>query len=188
MQNDNAQKELFEFEKPKKIFPRFRGIFPGPNLENSFSVTMTLDKLIFVAIAMIMLLVVVYALGVERGKAVRARPVKPAPAAAVTAVMEPQVRVEKEALGAAPSIEPKKPVSAAFPVAGYYTVVAGAFTGRAMAEKEAAAISGRGFDAFVSESGRYYIVCIGRFAGNGAARPILDEVKKMRKDAYIKKR
>jgi len=70
MEEEKYQKELFEFEKPKKVFPRFANIFSRSELEHSFSLVLTLDKVILTAIGIIMLMVIIYALGVESGRAI----------------------------------------------------------------------------------------------------------------------
>jgi hypothetical protein len=66
MEETKYQKELFEFEPPKKSFPKLDGMLPKSN----FAVMLTMEKFIFVAIAIVMVMVAVYALGVERGKIV----------------------------------------------------------------------------------------------------------------------
>jgi len=66
MQEERYQKELFiEFEKPKKPFSKIN-MLPG----RDFTVILTLEKLVFLVIGIIMLLVVIYALGVERGRTI----------------------------------------------------------------------------------------------------------------------
>jgi len=68
--DDKPQKELFEFEKPKRRFRGFPNLFPKADFGANFAVMLTLEKAVFIVIAVIMLLVVVFALGVERGKSI----------------------------------------------------------------------------------------------------------------------
>lgn len=68
MEEENYQKELFEFEKPKKTFPGLSNIFQKADFEGRLAITLTLEKIIFISIAVIMIMVVIYAAGVERGK------------------------------------------------------------------------------------------------------------------------
>ena len=65
MENEKYQKELFEFEAPKKAAARFGDIFQRAD----FVITLTPEKMVFAAIGIIMLMVVFFALGVEKGKA-----------------------------------------------------------------------------------------------------------------------
>ena len=67
MGEERYQRELFEFEDQKKGPSKFRltGILPKSN----FAVILTIEKIIFICIALVMAMVVIYALGVETGKA-----------------------------------------------------------------------------------------------------------------------
>ena len=69
MEEEHYQKELFEFDKPKRSFPRLTGILPKSDFDGKIAISLTLEKLIFIAIGIIMLMVIVFALGVEKGKA-----------------------------------------------------------------------------------------------------------------------
>jgi len=107
MEEEKYQKELFEFEKPKKIFPRFANIFSRSELEKSFSVVLTLDKIILIAIGMIMLMVIIYALGVESGRSIsKSRVTLPAvsrPASATNNIMPAATVKTQQVVAANPS-------------------------------------------------------------------------------------
>ena len=87
MDEEKYQKELFEFEKPKRFLPKLSDFFPKGDFERNVILTLTLDRAVFMAIGIIMAMVVVYALGVESGKSKAqeiAQPVTTAlPAAAI---------------------------------------------------------------------------------------------------------
>lgn len=68
MSDEKYQKELFKFEEPKKPFSRFSGIFPKADFEGRVAITLTLEKLVFISIGIVMCMVIIYALGVESGK------------------------------------------------------------------------------------------------------------------------
>jgi len=68
MDDEKYQKELFEFEKPKRFFPRLSAFFPRYDFERNIAFTFTLEKAVFVIIGIIMAMIAVYALGVEAGR------------------------------------------------------------------------------------------------------------------------
>lgn len=68
MEEENQQKELFEFEKPKRPFSKLARFFPKADFEGRVLVTLTPEQIILLAIAVLLSLVVIYAVGVEQGK------------------------------------------------------------------------------------------------------------------------
>lgn len=68
MSDEKYQKELFKFEEPKKPFSRFSGLFPKADFNGRVAITLTLEKLVFISIGIVMCMVIIYALGVESGK------------------------------------------------------------------------------------------------------------------------
>src|SRR3989338_9168642 len=68
-----TQKEFFEFEKSKKPAPVFGRIFTKTDV----AVTLSLEVLVFISIGLIMLMVIVYALGIEKGKSSQVLSIKP---------------------------------------------------------------------------------------------------------------
>ncbi|MDD5495911.1 MAG: SPOR domain-containing protein [Candidatus Omnitrophica bacterium] len=196
MDDDKYQRELFEFEKPKKVFPRLGNIFPKDN----FMLVLTMEKLIFVLIAIIMLIVIVYALGVEMGKADVLRRLysqrqggqdtdKIALRASGTPKEAPDTTASlKAAVPATASIQkaPSKDKQVREALNPYYTIIAVTFTREDTASAEAARLKKDGLDAFIAQSDKYYTVCVGRYAAKEVARKSLGKVRRMYKDAYIK--
>ena len=185
---EELQKEFFEFEdRPKRKFPSFGKIFQKNDFENRYLFTLNPERLVFVAIGVVMLLVIVYALGVERGKSI-ARATNAAqetlPAAAPMA--KPQAAVvaaePEPAEAAAPSTAEVEKQAA------FYTIVACTFTQEATAAAEANRLKSEGIDAYAYRSGSYYLVCAGRFADSAGAKDELSKVRRYFKDAYVKKR
>ncbi len=68
MDDEKYQKELFELDKPKRFFPRLSDFLPRYDFERNIAFTIALDKAVFISIGIIMVMVAVYALGVEDGK------------------------------------------------------------------------------------------------------------------------
>lgn len=199
MEEEKYKKELFEFEKPKRAFPSLANLFPKAGFEGRLGVTLTLDKIIFIVIAAIMLMVIVYALGVERGKSLKARAMptlsaaqaKAAPAVTTAAltgsavIKIKQVPLEK----VAPLTVPRPGTATLFQPAGRpFTIIAGAFTRKDTALQEAARLTKDGFDAKVFQANLYFQVCVGAYANKKAAQGTLKRIRVRYKDAYIKQR
>lgn len=196
---DKYQKELFEFETPKKPAARFGNIFQRAD----FAIVLTAEKMVFTAIGLIMLMVIFFALGVEKGKsAVYSRPAA-AKAAIATSVAAPEAPVKTAAVTITASrpivpttnITPKSAVSAitartqaAYDKTKPYTVVAAAFSRADFAAQEAAKLKMNGLEAYVYYGEPYYLACVGSFQNKEGAQKILSRVKQMHKDAYVRVR
>lgn len=171
MEDEKYQKELFEFEKPKRLFPRFGRIFTRAN----FAVTLTMEKIVFISIGLIMLMVIIYALGVERGKTF---------SKSITAVISkpPVAKI-------APSL-PATQTQLVQDVSKPYTIAAVTLTRKETAVTEANRLKKEGLDSFVVESGPYFLVCVGAYPDKDSvqSKKALSGVKRFYKDAYFKLR
>jgi cell division protein FtsN len=198
METEKYQKELFEFESPKKPAARFGSIFT----RNDFAITLTPEKMVFTAIGVIMLMVIFFALGVEKGKsaayakftaakattkdvvAVPALPAKtavvPEARAKITTVtnITPKASVPAAAVNIQPAFDKTKP----------YMVVVGAYSRENLASKEVVKLKAAGLEAFVYYGEPYYLACVGSFQNRDAAGKILNKVRQMHRDAYVRLR
>ena len=192
MDPEKYQKELFgEFAKPKRFFPRLSDFFPKADFERNVVFTLTLDRLVFIAIAIIMVIVAVYALGVEVGKSrtpqetqnpvtrdLSEEPSKPVVQAASLSqplpVQAPPVKSVPKAIV----------VSAAKP----YTLAIGAFTRRDTAVREVEKLTKAGFNATSVISGRFFVVCVGAYPDKTSLQSQRDltRMRQSYKDAYFK--
>lgn len=192
MEEERLQKELFPFEPPKKRFSGFAGIFRKAGIDGSvFAVTLKIDKLVFISIAVIMMMVVVYALGVERGRSVmpkltpepaqQAAMVKTAPVKAVPVKADLETRLQ-------PAAETVPAVKET--VVKPYTIAVASLSKKETALTEAARMKASGFNSFVIYSQPYYVVCVGAFADktSTASQKEFARVKRFSKDAYFKQR
>ncbi|MFA5143124.1 MAG: hypothetical protein WC522_02985 [Candidatus Omnitrophota bacterium] len=206
MEDEKYQKELFEFEKPKRFFPKLSDFFPKADFERNVVLTITLDRAVFIAIGIIMVMVAVYALGVEKGKqrleetaqkTVTVEPGKeglnlPAPvqAQAVMRIAAPSAVPRPIASPAQPAVK-RPPPAAIRPIstaAGPYTIVAVTFVQKDLAVQEMNKLKGQGLDTALIQSGRYFLVCVGAYSDKTGPQSQKD-LKKMRrlyKDAYLK--
>ncbi|OGW83641.1 MAG: hypothetical protein A2987_04670 [Omnitrophica bacterium RIFCSPLOWO2_01_FULL_45_10] len=212
MERETYQKELFEFNKPRKSkFFRFRDILPKVHLDNRLSIALTLERVIFISIGITLLMVVIYALGVEKGKTLQmsaalpqVRDLKKAPVAqkeTENPVSRPAIAKleskEKTALTPVALDTPQgtdmgaKEVVQKGPVrekAGTFTIVAATFIQKDKALQEVDRLKRRAFDAFLRQSDAYFQVCIGVYPDkeSGPSRRALSKVRQIYKDAYFR--
>jgi hypothetical protein len=189
MDEEKYQKELFEFEKPKRVFPRLSDIFPKADFDNRVAITLTMERLVFIAIGFLMLIVVVYALGVESGKRITD---KISSETRISLVKPTRVLADTKAAArpAAPNIVPRLP--AASPrgerreAGKAYTIHAASFSRRDYALEAMNRLKVAGFDAFLTQSGNIYRLYAGSYQSSGGAEKDLSKMRRMYKDAYIK--
>jgi cell division septation protein DedD len=203
MEKDNIQKELFELEAPKK---RPKNRFSQLFQKTDFMIGLSAEKLVFVSIGIVLLLVVFFALGVERGKTITVRtaqistvstqaPVQ-RPAAVVPAQQAPQVKTAGAAANVASKEKVMVPAAKPAPVSAQslpdkskpYTIVAASFSKEVFANQEVVSLRANGLEAFVIKSDPYYLACVGAFANKDGAKITLNKVRQMHKDAYVRAR
>lgn len=209
MDDEKYQKELFEFEKPKRFLPRLSDFFPKADFERNVILTLTLDRAVFITIGIIMTMVVIYALGVEAGKARPeaaasvAAPVVVAPVAvkAPDPVPAPIVTPVRAAPAAAKAVpvpvvvrQPapvvQRPAAVISTSAKPYTIVAVTLTRRDTAVLEVNKLKRQGMSAVIVPKGNYFQVCIGAYSGKTdvQSQKDLKKVRSLYKDAYLKLR
>lgn len=186
---ERYQRDLFADYKPKKAFLKNDNIVP----KTKFSLTLSLEKIVFLSIAIVMAMVALYAFGVERGKALNvqaplpaqvqkpaaAQVTKPAPAAVPQAALAAQAMATTD-----PKIQAQGAIAAAKP----YTVVAATFARREWAEKEIERLKKSGQEAGVYQSSGYFLVCIGSYQTKDEAKEALSKIRTSYKDAYLRSR
>ena len=210
MDEEKYQKELFEFEKPKRFFPKLSDFFPKGDFERNVILTLTLDRAVFIAIGIIMVMVVLYALGVETGKSRAVEDARPVPApaampqAAKVAVPQPAITAQAQGVRqnqyvkvAVPVVKtqvmvkaPAAPIPApVLPNANRpYTIVAVTFVNRDTAMQEIGKLKKQCYNVMLIQSDRYFQVCIGAYADRTGAESQKDlkKVRRLYKDAYIR--
>ena len=177
MEEDKYQKELFEFEKPKRSFPRLGNIFPKPDFDGRILITFGLERLIFISIGIIMLLVIVFALGVERGKVVARALPRP------QTIPAPAIKAN--------SLQGKVSAPAALQdFVKPYTIVAAAFRRKDIAIQELNKLRKGGFDAILVQNDSYFQVRVGAYPDKDSvqSQKALARIRQFYKDAYFKLR
>lgn len=188
MDEDKYQKELFEFEKPKRFFPRISDLFPKADFERNVAITLTLDKVVFIAIGIVMLMVVIYALGVEAGKNRRLEPLR---SQAVPTQVPVSVPVATVPVAARPvsaqqarAVLPQKSSVAI----GQYTILAATFNNKDNALQEVRKLRLQGLDAMLMQRDSRFFVCVGSYQDKGSAEAQnnLKKVRRFHSDAYLR--
>jgi cell division septation protein DedD len=209
MEEEKYQKELFEFKEPKRSFSLLADILPKADFEGRVAVTVSLEKLVFISIGIVMVMVVVYALGVESGKLRAKIPPRELARPPEQSSVRPaaQVRAEtipaKNILNTAPIAAAVKPAVSArqsqyqakiTAITGQpsrpFTILASTFAKRENAETAAAVLARQGFNAMVTYSQPYYRVCVGAYVDKTGAEAERDmqRVRRIYKDAMFKLR
>lgn len=173
------QRELFEeFEAPKKKRLPSASILP----KNYLRFNVSYEQLIFIAIAVIMLMVLVFSLGVEKGRhVVESGPVKE----------RTVIKVETPVVAAAISEPAKAPVKAEKPykeIKKLYTVQVIAYRSKKLAQKELVKLTKKGYKPFIIVGGGYYQICVGEYEESKEAKEELAKLKKTYKDSFVRKR
>lgn len=202
MDKENTQKELFEFDRPKKQPHRFGAFFQKTDI----TICLGAEKLVFISIGVIMLLVISFALGVERGKTLSSSTnanvtIVQSAAGHVSPAKPTQQTLQTKTAAVVSNIAPKDKllagtVKTSGPVvqvqntvvdkAKPYTIVAAAFSKEVFATKEVARLKSNGFEALEYYREPYYLACVGSFANKDSAQKILSKVKQLYRDAYIR--
>jgi len=181
-QDEEKQKELFEeFSKPAKK-PFF---FKSNNRylqDNVFVWQVSPEKIVFLTIGVILLAVITFCLGVERGKQLRDRfqPPSSTGQAVGTGSSENSYRVGTSPVG----------VSESVPTAlqKKYTIMVASYIKKDDAQKDAVRLKKAGFPVYVTPSGRFFVIKVGDFNDRQQADAALSALKKNYgyKDIYIK--
>lgn len=186
MKETSAQKELFkEFEAPKKKKRLSHAILP----KNYTLFNVTYEQIIFITIAIIMLMVLIFSLGVERGKHLRI----PASTQRVRDVIhkkEVKERIKDT------EIEPiQTPIQTAVPTeekrvsdSKLFTIQVIAYRSKKLAQKELMKLSKKGFKPFIIIGGGYYQICVGEYRNQNEAKKDISDLRKAYKDSFIRKR
>ncbi len=182
-----VQRELFkEFSQQTKGSNRFAW-FKKPLSFRPLVFVFSYEKFIFLIIALMIILAIIFCLGVEQGKRMIAlttsKSVAPAaadkPAASPAAVPTP-IMVKKEVL------KTKTEAGAAQDLK--WVVQLASLMEKSSVDKEVTNLKNRGYPSFWASSGKYYVVYAGPFAGKEQAQTALNKLKTTYKDASIRKR
>ena len=182
------QGELFnDSSRPGTEFPKPS---PAESWLNRFRITLRIDHLSVIAISALILYVLVFSFGVEKGKRMAFREQEAEQArqkrmAEELQGVQAQTPSPEAALGTElETTEPASPV-----LTGKYTIQLITFTNRPKAEEEVKKLRAKGYRAFMIPSGKFFPVCVEAFDEISAAREKLDELQSeglAPEDAYVR--
>jgi septal ring-binding cell division protein DamX len=145
------------------------------------------EKIILIIMGFIVIAVVSFSLGVEKGRFLAPQ----APAAKLdTASNIPTAGQKQEALIAktkplitnpaqAQEISSSKP--------GNYTIQLASFQSKNLAQKEAGALKKTGLTPLVISKGSYSVLCVGSFNSKETAKALLSQLRKKYQDSFIRR-
>lgn len=200
MDSKGYQQELFEeFEEPTRR-PRFlrKKKFP----QKFFSLRLSQEKLVFLTIGLVVLLLVSFSLGVERGKRLsripqEAKSPHPKLAARIQepglskdenlkeSARNPQTKIgaegQQQAL-ATPEKEtlPPKAIRS-------YAVQVATYKREELAQRELKRLELEGYNSFVGRRGRYFEVCVGPYSNKADAEASLKALRKRYQDCLLRR-
>lgn len=206
MKTELMQKELFnEFESPKK-----RGKKKGAGSilpKNYILFNVSYEQVVFISIGVIMLMVLVFSLGVERGKRLNPEQIKvsvnlPETASGIIEETNKDKKI-KEVKAAPPAALAKKersitqrveqevpvPADVKKPIKReLFTVQVIAYKSKRSAQKELIKLGKKGYSPFIILGGGYYQICVGEYKSRKEANKPLSDLKKSHPGSFIRKR
>lgn len=157
--------ELFEdFSEPRQPKLRFRKKF-WP--QQKMTLVLPYERAIFGLIALIMVLLIAFALGMERGRHTYGYIARESPIKIEHAPIELVTEKKEEKLG-------------------FFTIQVATFTKQDLAQLEKERLIKGGFDASLAKSDKYIQICVGHFKSKKDAEGELKRLKAMYKDCYIR--
>jgi len=196
------QTELFDLPSPRTLSEDS----PAPKssfLEKNF-ITLRLDQTIGLALVLLVIYVLTFSWGVEKGKrssresqavrVVSAAEPSPevAPAVVAAVVKTPVVPVPEESVPkeiVIPVAELPKPVAKVIKPEGKYTIQHVTYITQSAADREIQKLAQKGYNSFVIPSGKHLQVCIAAFQSRQEASQILKQLRAqglVSGDAYVR--
>jgi hypothetical protein len=180
-----VQKELFEdfVNREKKSYGR--DLF---HKKSKFSINLRSEHLVFILIGFIIALAVVFAFGVEKGKAISSYsvsqkgPYRHEQQLGIIKAESADSGQENEMVQADVPAEP-----VALPAPLEFTIQVASYLKEETAKLHADTLKSNGSHAFVLKKGDYYITCVGRFKDKQSADLQAGKLKKSYSDCIVRK-
>ncbi len=195
------QGELFkDSSRPGIEYPKPS---PAESWLNRFRITLRIDHLSVIAISALILYVLIFSFGVEKGKRMAFRE-QEAEQVRQKKIAEDLQEVQTETSIAEPALvsgqETSEPAEETMPVpaptesglsvlTGKYTIQTITFTSRPKAEEEIKKLKAKGYRAFMIPSGKFFPVCVEAFETMSEAKEKLRELQSeglAPDDAYVR--
>ncbi|MBN3038833.1 MAG: SPOR domain-containing protein [Candidatus Omnitrophica bacterium] len=152
------------------------------------ALSLSYENIIILAIGMIMVLIVCYSLGVERGKDLAQANIKGLDASTQVTESETITKDEEKASQKEES-EPlikKRKVKIAV-TEPFYTIQVATFLKSSSVEKEVQRLKNKGYESFIVSKGKYTEICIGKYKHKNEAATDLKELKRLYGDCFVRK-
>lgn len=187
--NPESQAELFEEFSKGKIEKSRLGL---RGYDDKFKLTLKLQELITGVIGFVAALIIVYSIGVERGRlseyrnSLKAAMLQPHSS---TLSQSPSGRLSHPSAALKPLVKVQA-VSSAFKEipAGSFMVRLATYRSLDTTSRAASALKTQGYPASFERKGDYYLVSLGPYIKLDEAKRLLAHLKKKYPDAYIKKK
>ena len=196
------QGELFNFKTSGPVVDASKLTQAQPNWLDRFRVTLRLEHISMIGITALVLYVVLFSFGVEKGKRMAFHEIEAekngerqiAEELAQTRPVQPETVVQTQENGVLPKPAPvlpsraeSKPSSAAF--LGKFTIQTITFKSKVRAEQEVKKYQDKGLQSFIVPVGKFFQVCVDSFETVSDAKQKLGELKEQGfapQDAYIR--
>ena len=146
-------------------------------------ISTTMEQLLLAGIVFILVFCLVFFLGVLRGRATKSSVILQTAAAPLRQAPLP---VKTAPLPVRPVVAVPAPVAAV--TAKPYTIQVLTTKNKDYAENEAGLLKNSGFAGLASQSGSYYVVCVGSYMGKEDAKKDLSRLAARYKSAYLRRR
>ena len=166
------------------------------------------EQIVFFVIALIMVLVLTFSLGAERGKRLASPKAPESPTLAefevvaekpetaatperiVREIEAPETEIELSTPArpeVARTIKPVLPNIAEEP-SKPYTIQVATYWSKNSAKKELESLRKKGFDSFIISTGGKYEICVGSYISKATAEKDMEKLKKRYKDRFLRRR
>jgi hypothetical protein len=173
--NSSKQAELFNDLPGLTKKPRKRKFSLG-----KVAISLSYENLIIMIIAIIMLFIISYSLGVEKGKHL----VVLKKDNLVEETPHIQERVEKKPLKRSPQPLKKKKTRTKF--ASQYTIQVATFRKSVSVQQEMERLKNKGYQPFVINRGKFSEICVGSYSSKNAASVDLAKLRKIYADCFLR--
>ncbi|HSA30560.1 MAG TPA: SPOR domain-containing protein [Candidatus Omnitrophota bacterium] len=207
---------MFHKQSQFELFPGAPGASPEKE-KSQFSfhaLALTFENMVVASVVFVMLLIIAFAFGVEKGKQLQIAKAQVVEVEAQTAAVNSQPFENKQivdsvalpAVGGSLDASPKtglqavqvqpeivekeavdeKSVDKTASLDKIHTIQVASFKQQERADREAGTLNQKKFDAFVVKKGTHYIVCVGKYNERSQATGMLKNLRKTYKDCLIR--
>lgn len=182
--NKEMQPELFEeFKEPHRTRKfKFRNLAYYP--KGRIYVSLSYEKSLFLLIGLILTLVLIFTLGVEKGKELSGQ---------ITTIRQqnqqfsPPSQSEIGLVKKQVITDQQHVTTVSTSIDKLYTIQVASLTKEDLARKEIKKLKAQGYEASVIKSDKFYLICVGGFSTKQEASAQFTKLRETYKDCYIRK-